>query len=306
MIRRDSVPRQLTIVPFRADQAVAQGLVTREQLRSAAWRRLFHGVYVEAASFAANDHRMWCEAAALVLPSGGAISETSAAFLWGATGPRRNAPVIVTVPHARRLRSRPRLAVRHGSVPAEDLASFAGLPVTSPARTAFDLGRRPDRRFAIMMLDAILHRKVVRLDRLRAFVASRSSWPGAAVVAARLEEAEPLTESPMETLLRLLITDAGLPRPVSQHDATTAGGRWLARVDLAYPELGIAIEYDGDHHRDPQTFQNDIARIRNLEEAGWLVLRFTANDVLRQPARTVRSIATARRRRSAEGGAWRP
>ncbi|MFI5841741.1 DUF559 domain-containing protein [Catenuloplanes sp. NPDC051500] len=56
---------------------------------------------------------------------------------------------------------------------------------------------------------------------------------------------------------------------------------------------------NGDHHRDRDTFRKDIARIRRIEQAGWLVLRFTADDVFRTPADTARTIAAARRRRTA-------
>ncbi|GAB7051014.1 endonuclease domain-containing protein [Catenuloplanes indicus] len=77
----------------------------------------------------------------------------------------------------------------------------------------------------------------------------------------------------------------------------------LVRVDLAGPDLRIAIEYEGDHHRDPATFRNDLLRACRLEQSGWLVLRFTADDVYRRPAETVRAVATARHRRLAGSGA---
>ncbi|MFI5839051.1 DUF559 domain-containing protein [Catenuloplanes sp. NPDC051500] len=275
--------------------------MTKNHLRSSAWRRLFHDVYVRASEFSGDDHRMWCDAAALILPSGSAISGASAAFLWGAGVPDSGAPVSVTVPLPRRMRGQDRLVVCHQLLPPGDVVSFAGVPVTSPARTAFDVGRQTDRRAAIMALDALLHRKVVKKERLADLVADRSGWPGVALFAARLGETEPLTESPMETLLRLLITDAGLPRPVAQVDVTTAAGRWLARVDFAYPALRIAIEYEGDHHRDRDTFREDITRKRRLEQAGWLALRFTADDVFRTPAETARAIAAACRQRLTHG-----
>ncbi|WP_198153946.1 endonuclease domain-containing protein [Catenuloplanes japonicus] len=205
----------------------------------------------------------------------------------------------VTVPAPQRMRAQDRLVVRHQRLPPEDVTSFAGLPVTSPARTAFDLGRQPDRRQAIIALDAMLHRKLVKQGRLADFAGGREGRPGVALFTARLAETEPLTESPMETLLRLLIIHAGLPRPIAQHDVTSKAGLWLARVDLAYPELCIAIEYEGDHHRDRDTFRQDIVRKRRLEQAGWLVLRFTADDIFRTPAGTARTVAAARSHRLA-------
>ncbi|MFI5838101.1 type IV toxin-antitoxin system AbiEi family antitoxin [Catenuloplanes sp. NPDC051500] len=265
MVRHASVPDGLRFLPFRGSRAVARGLITKRQLDSQAWRRLFRDVYVNAESYAADDNRMWCDAAALLLPAGAAIGGESAACLWGAGVPARGAPVTVTVPLPHRLRAQERLVVRHQRLPAGDVTSFGGLPVTSPARTAFDLGRQPDRQKAIMAMAAILHRKLIKKERLAAYADGRAGWPGTVRFAARLDETEPLTESPMETLLRLLITDAGLPRPVAQLDVMSRGGTWLARVDFDYPALRIAIEYEGDHHRDRNTFREDIARKRRLE-----------------------------------------
>ena len=104
---------------------------------------------------------------------------------------------------------------------------------------------------------------------------------------------EPRTDSPMETRLRLLIVRAGLPRPVANLDVVVDGG-WLARPDLSYPALMIAIEYDGDHHRtDRRQWQRDIGRRRGLEDAGWLLVIVTADDVLRRPHEIVARIGRA-------------
>jgi hypothetical protein len=298
MARRAAEPRQLHFQPFRGTEAIAQGLLTRRQLQSKAWRRLYRDVYVRAADFTPADHRMWCKAAALFLPPRAAISGLSAAFLWGVTLLGPDAPVTVTIPPPQGLRGQSRLSVVSRRLPPDDLVSLGGLPVTSPERTAFDLGRQPGRQQAIVALDAMLHYRAVSVHGLEAFARIRRLWPGATLFSARLAEAEPLAESPMETLLRLLITDAGLPRPIAQHRVTGGNGRFLGRVDLAYPELRIAIEYEGDHHRERDTFRKDIARKRRLEEAGWLVLRFTVNDVLRTPAETARVITAAHARRS--------
>jgi very-short-patch-repair endonuclease len=83
----------------------------------------------------------------------------------------------------------------------------------------------------------------------------------------------------METRLRLILVFAGLPQPAVQYEVPAAN----ARLDLAYPELKVAIEYDGDHHRERRQFQRDVARLNRLRMAGWIVLRFTADDVLRHP-----------------------
>ena len=104
---------------------------------------------------------------------------------------------------------------------------------------------------------------------------------------------EPRTDSPMETRLRLLIVRAGLPRPDANRDVVVDGA-WLARPDLSYPALRIAIEYDGDHHRtNARQWQRDIGRRRVLEDAGWLLVVVTADDVLRRPHEIVARIRAA-------------
>ena len=94
----------------------------------------------------------------------------------------------------------------------------------------------------------------------------------------------------METRTRLLLVLAGLPLPLVQFDVYDAAGRFVARVDLAYPQIKLAIEYDGDHHRERSTFRRDVARLNALRLCGWTVLRFTADDVLRHPAKVVAQV----------------
>lgn len=91
----------------------------------------------------------------------------------------------------------------------------------------------------------------------------------------------------METRLRLIVIRAGLARPVANRDVVV-DGCWLARPDLSWPDLRIAVEYDGDHHRlDRAQWQRDIGRRRLLEDAGWLLVVVTADDVLRHPDQLV-------------------
>jgi very-short-patch-repair endonuclease len=94
----------------------------------------------------------------------------------------------------------------------------------------------------------------------------------------------------METRLRLTVVEGGLPRPVAQHRVYDERGRFVGRLDLAYPEWKIGIEYDGDHHRDPAAFRRDLVRLNALRVAGWTILRFTSSDVYRNPERIVAQI----------------
>jgi hypothetical protein len=99
--------------------------------------------------------------------------------------------------------------------------------------------------------------------------------------------------SPMESVLRWLVHEAGLPRPVLQHVVTTGAGEPVGEVDLAWPRQRVLVEFDGDLHRDRRTFVDDLRRQNGLVLAGWIVLRFSSADVLRRPAWVIATIRTA-------------
>ncbi|GAA4688150.1 type IV toxin-antitoxin system AbiEi family antitoxin [Phytohabitans rumicis] len=300
MPRHAHIPPRLGFLPFRGSEAIASGRLTKAMLRGPTWFRLLPDVYVSTASFEEHpDHRMWCDAVALLLPEGAAIGGLSAAYLWGVNLLPHDAPVHVVIPERRRLRPHPRIATIRSSVATSDVTRFANVPVTTPVRTAFDLARRPPRVDALVAVDALLHRRVVKLSTLAAYAEAHRGWPGARLLGEVLALAEEKSESPMETRLRLLLIDGGLPRPVAQHDVLDKLGRFLARLDLAYPELLIGIEYEGDHHRERATFRRDVARLNALRAMGWLILRCTADDIYRHSARLIRDVTAARKERGA-------
>ncbi|MFI5846027.1 DUF559 domain-containing protein [Catenuloplanes sp. NPDC051500] len=294
-----SAPRELRLKPFRRRDAVGAGLITSPRLYGPEWERLYHGVYIERLAFKPLEHRMWCEAAGLLLPAGAAIGGRSAAYLWNVGLLASEEPVTVVIPRRTNLREQPRLRVIRGLLPGADVDSFLGLRLTTPARTAFDLGRVPDRIQAAIAVDAMLHRRVVTLAELHRTADAHPGWRGVMTFREILRIAEPGAASPMETRLRLIIVDGGLPRPVAQHRIRDAADLFIGDVDLAYPELRIAIEYEGDHHREQATFRKDIVRFNRLQAVGWAALRFTADDVFKRPQKIVddvrRAVAEARR-----------
>ncbi|MGM1017606.1 MAG: hypothetical protein ACQEW8_08735 [Actinomycetota bacterium] len=93
-----------------------------------------------------------------------------------------------------------------------------------------------------------------------------------------LELLDPASESPKESELRVLLHAAGVPHLTANH-VLAIEGRFVARIDLALPEHRIAIEYEGDHHRDRQQWQRDIRRRRRIEALGWIYLSVTQSDL---------------------------
>jgi hypothetical protein len=254
-------------------------------------------VYIAADTYDGDDHRMWCEAVALTLKSGDAIDRYSAAFLWSVDLLPRTGVGRVSVTRSAPGWPHPRCTIVRARLETSDIVTLAGMPVTTPVRTAFDLGRQRHRADALIALDAICHHRLIRLPELAQYAAERPRWPGVAKLRVLLQLVDGRAESPMETRLRLLLHDAGAPAPIPQYEVRDADGLFLARVDLAYPQWRIALEYEGDHHRERARFRRDIARVNALRQAGWLVLRFTADDVLRSPDRVVDQVLAAIRER---------
>jgi len=109
-----------------------------------------------------------------------------------------------------------------------------------------------------------------------------------------------------ETLLRLLITRAGLPEPVVGHTIAEAG--WAATPDLAWPAYSVLLEYEGDHHRtSARQFRHDIRRFERYADCGWSALRVTKHDLFSETSEVI-ARAESRLRRSgwAPPRAWRP
>ena len=123
----------------------------------------------------------------------------------------------------------------------------------------------------------------------------------AAIVGERLPGSVP--ESWFERLVLKMLTDAGLPRPVVQYAVRDERGRFVARVDAAYPRLRIAIEADSErHHGAPGARLRDLERTRRLRRAGWVVVPVTWGD-LREPEAVLTDLRLAIERRTLELGA---
>jgi hypothetical protein len=147
--------------------------------------------------------------------------------------------------------------------------------------TATDQVGRGDPDEAVVMLDRLCVRGMVRLADVQDAVAALPACRGSAQASAVAARADGLAGSPQETRLRLLFTREGLPAPVAQFRVFGDDG-FIARVDFAYPELKVAIECDGAWHGERDQFAKDRRRLNRLVAAGWTVLHVTAED-LRRP-----------------------
>lgn len=231
------------------------------------------------------------------------FTHVTAAIAWGIPLPYRivaEADVHVGVFAPARL---PRMRGVRGHQVSPHLAftrvdPHTGLLLTSPAATWAMLGAvLRDRDELVAAGDAAVRewRVAEPLASVSQLVAAVAA--GRRVGVSRLREALPLirtrSASRPESLVRLHVIGAGLPEPELNVDVF-AGGRFLGCVDLAYPALRIAIEYEGEHHLlDPEQWASDIRRYEELIAAGWTVIRVTKTDLFATPAELVARVRRA-------------
>ncbi|MEU6078521.1 DUF559 domain-containing protein [Micromonospora sp. NPDC047074] len=167
------------------------------------------------------------------------------------------------------------LRIHRGEIDPEDVVDLAGVLVTSPARTCWDLARWLDLVEAVVVIDGLLARRLTDVSALREYALARAGRRGWRSLLRAVDLADPGAESPQESRTRVRLVLAGLPRPRTQW-VVTEGGRFVARLDLAWPEFKVAVEYDGLWHDDPAQFHQDRRRLNRLVGTGWIVLHVTA------------------------------
>jgi hypothetical protein len=275
MPRRATVPAVLSSGPFRGSAAVAAGVVTRRQLQSRSYRRVFRDVYAPAEGVGTN-HVDRCRALALVLPARAVFSGLSAAALRAVPGIGDLVPVTVTVPRDRPWGPMAGVRIDRSALSPDEVQTVDRLAVTEWSRTLWDVARMPDGPDAVAVLDAVV-REFPVLDRRLPTVAERyRTRPGGLRAATNLALVDGRAESPMESRLRVLLVTAGLPTPVPQHRVFDRSGRFVARLDLAWPDRQVAVEYDGRWHGAPAQFDRDRRRLNALVAARWTVVHVTA------------------------------
>ncbi|MGY1693285.1 endonuclease domain-containing protein [Geodermatophilus sp. SYSU D00814] len=281
-------PPELRGRVFRGSSVVSAGLLTENELRGPAWRRVFRDVY--ACTTVDLTHRLRARAAAVLVVPGAVVSGRSAAVLWGPdlAGPADD--VELTVPPDRCRVRVPGIRVRRAALTGDQVTRRSGVAVTTAAATAVAVAASGPFEEAVVALDRFVAAGVVDLATIR-HAAATATGRGCRQVRAAAALADGLAGSPQETRLRLLVHRSGLPRPVAQFTVRDDRG-FVARVDLAWPGHRLAVEYDGRWHGDPAQFVADRRRLNRLTEAGWRVLFVTAED-LRRPARLVARIAAA-------------
>jgi len=245
----------------------------------------------------AADLRTRLPAVLLTAPPGTVVSHLSAAALWRVDVPLVPAdqPVDLTVPAGSRARNRRDRRLHRSPLGPDDVVRRWQLPTTTPARTWRDLAAVLDAPALLAVTDQLLDVLCTPEELARA-LAARPTGSGAARARQVLSVADPRVDSPMESVLRWLLHEAGLPRPALQHRAVDGTGRLIGFGDLAWPDRKVLVEFDGEVHRERRVFVTDLRRQNRLVLEGWTVLRFTSADVLGRPRDVVATVTRALRR----------
>ncbi len=278
-IGRVAAARHGVVTSADARRAGLSGRQVQWRVETGRWRRVARGVFVVAGA-PATPHQAVLAACAAG-PTGSVASHLSAAFLFGLLP--ASSSVHVTVGPSQSNTSR--LAVVHRArLSRPDRTRVGAIPSTAPARTLVDLASVLDAGRTRELLDKSLvagrtTRRAVdaALDRATAIQSPR----GAAVVRAALEpwRSGITFESVAEVRLFRRFRSWGLPDPVGQHVVVDAAGSFVARVDFAWPERKVAVEYQGEAFHGLGRAAADEARIARLESLGWRVEEAGADDL---------------------------
>ncbi len=288
------------------------GLLTREQLkalgasdrtiarrsRAGLWERLFPGVFRLLPSSSSGWHQRLM-GVCLWLGEDAVVSHAAAGALWNLDGIEEQA---IEVSTTRRINGRAPSGVlihRVSSLLREAVTTVEGIPVTQHWRTLMDLARTLPTDSVDAALDCALRRKKTSFKQLGRMLekVQRRGLAGLRTFRALLAQRQGTgpKDSEAERLFYRNVIDAhGLPRPEHNFRVKDRQGKFVAKVDAAYPQYGIAIEiYSKAHHTAPEAVQNDARRQNELVMAGMTPLIFWWEDITAAPYRTAERIAEA-------------
>lgn len=276
---------------FRGADAVRDGVLTSRQLRDGPWVRLLRGTYTRRD--VEVTHPLLCRAAGLLLPPSAMLTGASAAaVLVGATWLRARDDVQVVVPSTAARPTVKGVVARRSSAALVGGRRWETTTIAEPARVAFDAAARVPLAAGVGRLDALVRSGFVDVDHLTGWLDGRHDGDVVAVRAA-LALVDPRAESLPESAVRVELVLAGFD-VVPQFVVRT--GRGTARVDLALPDLRIAVEYDGAWHQLAEQRAKDRERAERLREAGWIVVHVSAEH-LRTPGVVTTMVRAAVARR---------
>lgn len=239
--------------PIIGTEAIAAGTLTRGQLR---WRytAIYPDVYVP--NNTEPDPFVRAMAAWLWTGRTGIIAASTAAQLYNTRRDDNAAPVEVIATHRRTPQG---VVVREQRIDDDEIRRKGELPITSPARTALDLGRLLSREDAVVRLDRLAAATGVARQQVAPLLDRYRGTRGIEQAREMVNLMDAGSRSPRVSLLRLRLMDAGLPRPETSisvgddYDSTVVALGWpgpRVGVDFLNPSPDRTAVRQQILHRD--------------------------------------------------------
>ena len=307
MPKRVPLPPELQAGSFlfreARDHAVGAG-----RLRSPDLDKPFRGVRVRVNATGGGDDRFLarCAAYAPLLTPGRFFSHLTSARLWGAPLPQEFdadeplhvscrwpdvAPRMVGIAGHQSRDARCATTLRRGYEVSDAIGMWLSLGGILPPNELVVVAD-----YLILdpaVLDPLDVRPYATFEQLQSRLESFHGR-GARALQRALPHARMGAESRPETLLRLLLTRAGLPEPALNVAVTAPNGRVLGRGDMVYERWHTIVEYDGDQHRTSRRqYDRDIHRLEGFRDAGWRVVQVRSRGLFVSRAETVLRVEAA-------------
>jgi len=281
--------------PFLGTEAIAAGLVTKGTLHRR-YAQVHRNVHVPIGyQFTAVSR---ATAAWLFSQRSATLAGMSAAAVLGARwlDPDRPAELI------RAEACTNGIVVHRVELPEEEACVVRGMRLTTPARTAFDIGRRMGLADAVIHLDALANATAVTPSAVSELAGRHRGVRGVVGLRRAVDLMDGGAESPQETRTRLVLVESRFPRPQTQIVVWGTGGHPFARIDMGWEDVLVGVEYDGiQHWSDPRQRSRDIDRSAELTQMGWRIVRIGSDILNRRPWILVRRVCEALR---ANGCPW--
>jgi hypothetical protein len=263
--------------PFRGWDAVEAGTLTVRELRRF-YVPVYPGVHVPRGVELSAVQRS--RAAWLWSRRRGVVAGLSASALWGAKWIEPGLPAELIHPNRR---APSMLTIHSDTLAPSERQAITGMQVTTPARTAFDMGRRLTLEDGVQRIDALMNATDVKVADVEAVIASHPGVRGLMQLRRTLDLVDGGAESPYESLTRLLLVKAGFPRPETQIRVMDKHGR-VWRIDMGWRQWLVGVDFEGAHHwTDPKQRTKDVERYAALPELGWIDVRLTSGILHNNP-----------------------
>ena len=289
-LRRLALPRGGA---FRRTEAIKLGFSDSViDRRVAAGRLVWEAKGVLRLAECPSTRRQRCWVVLLAVP-GSVVSHRTAAQAFRLDGVDEEI-VELTVPLHCRWQGVAARTHRSGDLRRDDVQIVDGMPTTTPSRTLADLGMVCSEEVVLRAVHSALRKKLTTRARLRLICndLARCGRAGIPVLRRVLLEvaSDPPTESDLETRGAILLQRLGWVEVRRQYEVSRAQGRSF-RLDFALPEIKLAIELDGSHHRERRQWLKDRRRDLELGRLGWTVVHLAWDDVTVGASDTLRLLA---------------